>query len=660
MHKITSITLFFLFFLTANGIAQGKLLIIGGGSEKETEKSWNRNAYKWAVDQSKNKRVAIIAYGTATDWLPNYFLNQCGASTATNFNISTNEVANAQSTYDNLMAHDVIFIKGGDQYNYYSAYKGTKTQQAIEDKYNSGGVICGTSAGLAILSKIIFTAQNGTPISEESLINPNNEKIKLANDFFPFFPSHIFDSHFTNRGRFGRLLAFIAHWKFKQEEMITGIGLDEMTALSIDENKNGMVYGIGSANIYKAFSSNTFKQNGMRLLADSVKVIQLLQGCGISFTTGEISGFTQSRIPEIKEENGNYTIFASGGDKLAENTKMIADIVAEAGINSKVLIVTGNDQGFASDYKTEFIRAGATHVDIFSASGASADSEPFKIAIQNAGLLFFVNNKFNELSAFLIGGKAGSALNQKIRADKSITAFVGDNSRFIGKSLVSNYLETDAVYFGLLKTEKGLNLLKSTLIIPNTFSKSSLLENTNAAVPYAILKDTIKYGVWLNRDNYLKYKPNNIGKTYFYASGETPVIILKNSGTKSGFSIQSANGNQSDIPPNFCGFENMTLSLIDETTPYLVGDKVISTGLNLKNKQNVPPSFMLSNNELLVEWPETRYRLSIHDIMGKKVFCRHYAGKGKANLKTMPSGVYIATLQSITTKQTVSKKIVVP
>jgi cyanophycinase-like exopeptidase len=143
MYKIKFIAFIALIFISANIMAQGKLLLIGGGSEKDTEKSWNRSAYKWAVDQSKNKKVAIIAYGSATDWLPDYFVNHCGANSATNFNISTLEVSNSQSAYDNLMAHDVIFIKGGDQFNYYQAYKGTKTQQAIEDKYQDGGVICG-------------------------------------------------------------------------------------------------------------------------------------------------------------------------------------------------------------------------------------------------------------------------------------------------------------------------------------------------------------------------------------------------------------------------------------------------------------------------------------------------------------------------------------
>jgi len=289
----------FVLFISTSIFAQGKLLIIGGGSEKSSENSWNHKAYKWAVDKSVNKKVAIIAYGTADNWLPDYFVNQCGAVEAINFNISDVTTADNQNTYDDLMACDVIFLKGGDQYNYYATYKDTKTEQAIEDKFADGGVICGTSAGLAVLSEVIFTAKNGSAYPDECLKNPNHSDIQLANDFFPFFPGYIFDSHFTIRARFGRLVAFIANWKFNHNEEITGIGIDEMTAMSIDENNLGTVYGIGTANIYNATSSNTFSQSNTRLIADSIEINQLLQGATINFNTGEIKGITEERYPPL-------------------------------------------------------------------------------------------------------------------------------------------------------------------------------------------------------------------------------------------------------------------------------------------------------------------------------------------------------------------------
>ncbi len=60
----------------------------------------------------------------------------------------------------------------------------------------NGGVIGGTSAGLHILSEVLFTAQNGTVYPEEALEDPFNQYMTLEDDFLNLMPGLIFDSHF--------------------------------------------------------------------------------------------------------------------------------------------------------------------------------------------------------------------------------------------------------------------------------------------------------------------------------------------------------------------------------------------------------------------------------------------------------------------------------
>ncbi|MDF1549254.1 MAG: Type 1 glutamine amidotransferase-like domain-containing protein [Bacteroidales bacterium] len=639
----------------------GKLLLIGGGSEKDTENSWNHAAYKWAVDNSANKKVAIIAFGSSTAWLPDYFMNECGATLATNFDISSTATADAQATYDDLMTYDVIFLKGGDQYNYYSTYKGTKTQQAIIDKYNAGGVICGTSAGLAVLSGVIYTAQFNSAYSDDCLKNPYHNDIQLANDFFNFFPGYIFDSHFTIRGRFGRLLAFMANWKFTQNENIKGIGVDEMTAMSIDENNLGKVYGIGSANIYEAFYDHTFSQNETKLIADSVKVTQLIQGCSINFSTGTISGFSQSRTPQIKEESGNYTIYASGSDVLSSNTGLIDDLVNQsANASDNILIITGSNQSLAETYKTALTDAEAANVVIYSATSDMASNADFESAISTAKKIIFVNNYYADIMAFFEAGSAGLALKNKMISNKIILAFIGDNSRFIGRTVVTNYLTTDAAYNGDFIIKPGFNLLKTSVVIPNTFISSDFYENTSAAVPYAMITDTLTYGIWLNKDNYLKYEPNSEDKPHFYASGSSPVIILKNKGTKTGFSVQTAYGDGLDNPPNFSGFENMTLSLIDESTPYQVGNTITITSVKDIQQRTLPSfNYMIRNHQLIIDWPDNKYSVSLYNLSGQLINSGNYQDRSEIPLTGLKQGIYIAKMQGNKSGDLVSKKIII-
>lgn len=647
----------FVFLVTISFANNGNLLIIGGGSEKDSENSWNHAAYSWAIGQAQNKRIAIISYYSESIWLPDYFMNQCGAVFAKNFQIGSLNVADLQSTYDSLITYDVIFFKGGDQYNYYSTYKNTKTQEAAEDVFNNGGVICGTSAGLAILSGVIFTAENGSAYPDDCLKDPNNSNVQLANDFFQFFPGYIFDSHFTIRGRFSRLLAFMANWKFTHNETIKGIGVDEMTALSIDQNNLGTVYGIGSVNLYQVFNENTFSQNNTKLIADSVKVTQLLQGCTIDFNTGIVNGLTLTRNPLIGEENGNYIVLAGGSDNLSNNTDLLNEFVNQTGSNSdKIIIITSGDQSVANNYKDQLEQDGAQDVKIYSATLDMASNTEFENQIYAANKFLFVNNSYGDLMYFLGAGSTGQALNNRIRSNGVILAFIGDNSRYIGHTVVEKYLTADAAYHGELEFNDGLNLLKSTVIIPNTYFSSDYYENTATAVPYAMITDTLTFGIWLNKDNYFKYAPTSNNETYIYGFGISPVMVIKNTGTNTGFSEQSAYGDSNDTPPQFSGFENMTLSLIDESTPYKAGNDVeITTSIESVKTKNIKVLVNNKLNQIDVSCPNDSFQMNIIDTSGRVIKKKQIFDNATVSTDTFKSGIYIINLQS--KNYSVNKKV---
>jgi len=652
---------FILSFSTVNS-QTGKLLLIGGGSEKNTVNSWNKAAYTWAINKSENKKVAIISFGAADNWIPDYFKNSCGAQSAENFDISSIETADSQITYDALIACDVIFLKGGDQFNYYSTYKNTKTQQAIQDVYNRGGVICGTSAGLAVLSEVVYTAANSSAMPLECLNNPQHTSITLADDFFNFFPNYIFDTHFTIRARFPRMLAFMANWKFNHNENIVGIGVDEMTALAIDENKVGTVYGIGSANIYKAFYENTFAQSENKLIADSIQVTQLLQGCSIDFKTSTISGFSQKRTPKIKQETGNYTVLLSGSDELSFNAEFIDHLVnSEGQVSDKIVIITGNETE-GNSYKSSLESKGATQIKSFVLSGALAENSEFKTSINSAKKILFIANEYSQLMSFLEIGSAGQTLASKIHENEMIIAFIGDNSRFAGHTVVEKYLTADAAYYGEIQCKKGLDLLHTSVIIPNTFKSADFYENTASAVPFAMLKDTLTFGIWLNQNNFLKYKPNTSQqKTYFHASGISPVMILKNKGTNSGFSVQTAYGDGKDNAPSFAGFENMTLSLIDKTNEYLCGNEITIQNTNSINSNEKKDFFLsISENKLWVDFSDNEYFIAILDVNGKEIQQMKCFGRESIGIQNYSKGIYFVKLHSKELNHFLVKKIVIP
>jgi len=66
---------FFLFLLFTPLLifSQGSLVLVGGGGESNG--GWSDAPYTWALDQSQNRKVAVIYYSSSTSWTPEYFMD---------------------------------------------------------------------------------------------------------------------------------------------------------------------------------------------------------------------------------------------------------------------------------------------------------------------------------------------------------------------------------------------------------------------------------------------------------------------------------------------------------------------------------------------------------------------------------------------------------
>ncbi|HAY71388.1 MAG TPA: hypothetical protein DCX89_05810, partial [Saprospirales bacterium] len=544
---------FFLLFMLSTVLLHaqnGRLLIVGGGSEKNGANSWSTPAYKWA---GEGRRVAMI--GTSTGSLAPYFKQQCGAAFAREFAVNSRAAADEQSLYDTLMTYQTIFFRGGDQYDYYNYYKGTKLLDAVRQIYQNGGTIGGTSAGMHILSEIVFNARLGSAYPDECIEDPFNKYITLADDFLDFVPGHLFDTHFCERGRFGRLTGFLANYSFTKGMDIVGLGMDDLTCMTIDEHGLGTVFGTGCANLY--IPGSPFSQHDTKLLVDSVRVVQLLHGCTYHFKTGEIGlgTLTAELYPEDMITKGNYTVFASGTKLLQKNLALLNDLQNHTGtVTDPVLILTG-DLALANLYKDELVMLGSNDLVVRQIDGSSADDPELSQLILRSPKIILLSNTTEALRAFIPTAN-GLLLKDKLQSDGTIAAFLGDDARFAGKTVVDNFYEEYASYYAELNFEQGFGLLDQTVIMPNTFFNSDMYENSATAVPYAMARDTLKYGIWLTDENYFRF--SNDGSGYkLHGYGKAPVMVLRNEGGKAGFSSRTSTGSTSSAPRMVAGFEKL-------------------------------------------------------------------------------------------------------
>jgi len=648
------------FLVTPQIFAQkGQFLLVGGGLERTQSGAWNVEPYQWAVNQAKNKKVAIIGYGKEDDpWLRNYFFYNCKAATCVYFNISHDTIINKQKTYDSLMMFDMHFIKGGDQYQYYSRYKGTKIQQAIQDKFNAGGIIAGTSAGMAILSNVVYTAQNGTAYPDECIENPNNEYITLAGDFLNLFPNYLFDTHFAQRGRFARLVSFVANWKLNHNQEVTGLGLDDLTALAIDSNRIGKVYGTGNVTFIRAKSANTFSISTQKLLADTVDIQQLLHGCTINFNTGAVTGLNTDVQPTVTNETGDYTILASGSDFPLDNAPMLNALCNEIGLPTDSILIVTNDTYFADSLRKVIALYGQANVVIDRAITTMQNDSAFNHHIKSVKKIIVYKNDFKTFMNFISGDGNGEQLKRKLLADNITKVFVGDNSRFAGNTVIENYLEPSAAYDSLLTFAPGLNLLRTSIIMPNTFLNTDVYENTVTSVPYTLVRNGLKYGFWLTNHNYMKYAPQN-GKTYVSSYGTAPLMIMRFDGSNTGFSTHSSTGY--GACRMLAGFYNATFSMIDQTTPYKVGDMVISDVEQLPTTTcNVTLYPNPANQSFRMTTNGNIYDIMIYDLTGKLILQEKNIFENKTiSVQSLPVGIYFVRMLNLTTNEQITRKLVI-
>ena len=249
MSKFLNLSIVILLLIPVIITGQGSILMMGGGSDAYYSGAWVEPVYIWFVQQADSGKiinidVSDVAQGYADDFIT------CGADPSSHpLQIATSTAANDSAIYRELISAKGIFIEGGDQWDYVKTWKNTLVVDAIHYVFNNGGVIGGTSAGLAIEGSVSFSAQYGSLYPEDAAYNPYSMDMQFEDDFLQILPGVLTDSHFHPRGRLGRLVPMLARRIQDYHEDLVGIGIDEKTALCLNPDRTGKVYGIGSVTI---------------------------------------------------------------------------------------------------------------------------------------------------------------------------------------------------------------------------------------------------------------------------------------------------------------------------------------------------------------------------------------------------------------------------
>ena len=270
-HKF-GITIILSFILISTLYAQtGDLFIIGGGKRPD---SMINHLVKLSGGIKSHIIVIPNASGDPID-VAKYQINQFlehGAGSA-EYIYAKDEMVNADSIINKINNATCIFFSGGDQRKLTTDLLNSKLLNEIYKKWKNGCVISGTSAGAAVMSKLMITGDESKNESKYPFITIEPENIVLTTGF-GFVKKAIIDQHFIKRNRQNRLISVIL-----EHPELLGIGIDESTAIQLHENGVFEVVGENSVMIFDAYKSKDISiDSNNNYSASNIKIHLLTNG----------------------------------------------------------------------------------------------------------------------------------------------------------------------------------------------------------------------------------------------------------------------------------------------------------------------------------------------------------------------------------------------
>ncbi len=250
---------------------------MGGGPEEDGA------ARRFAESAAGGDIVVLRATGSLTSY-PDYFSFELAPSpspaSVVTIRTSTPPLADHPSVVCRLARAEAVWLAGGSQWDYLGRWP-RAVHLALAEATLRGAAIGGTSAGAVSLGEAVFDARHGTVTSAEALADPAQPSVSVGPSTLPQpeLANVIVDSHFTERSREGRLLAFLGRLLARHRGgPVIGIGIDEGAALEIEGGEyRASSSGGGAVWMYEAFGPATV-QSGTPLTLQGVRRVRVADG----------------------------------------------------------------------------------------------------------------------------------------------------------------------------------------------------------------------------------------------------------------------------------------------------------------------------------------------------------------------------------------------
>lgn len=422
--------------IDSRGIS-GALMIGGGGKLTEA-------AFKRFMSLAGGENASLVVIPTASlradeeeadyaePWQPYQPTNVVVLHTR------DREVANRDEFVAPLRTATAVWISGGSQSRLAEAYVGTAVQDELQALLDRGGVIGGSSAGAAIMSRTMIASGKTQPRMETGL---------------GLLPHAIIDQHFLARDRQQRSLAAV-----EDHPDHFGLGIDEGTVLEV---RGRIMRVIGDSTVTVTLAGSTNR----RPLVYEIRPGQVADLTALRRAAIARSGlvFPDAKVHTPRVDHGSLVIVGGGGvtDDIADR---FVELAGDADAKIVVLPTASDDRsarraGVPSFLSTREVES----VTVLPQRWRDEIESPeFRDAFQNAtGIWFGGGRQWRFIDAY--EGTVAETMFRNVLARGGV---IGGSSA--GASIQAEYMvrgnplgNTDMMAEGY---ERGLNFLPGVAI----------------------------------------------------------------------------------------------------------------------------------------------------------------------------------------------------
>jgi len=276
---------------------KGRLIIIGGHEDREKD----RLILRQVTDCAKRGKVVVctVASDVPGELWETYerAFRELGCSEVVHLDIGRRADLMLDPPLHLMEGANAFFFTGGGQLKITTRFAGTRLCSAVEEFYRQGGTVAGTSAGAAVMAETMIVSG---PSRETHKIG---EALQMAPGL-GFIRDVIVDQHFAERGRIGRLLGAVA-----QNPRFLGLGIDEDTAVVVEQEKRFTVIGAGAAYVADAEDvtyTNVAEEESSRALSlFNIRLHVLSQGDSYDLRTRQPSHQFAKKVDEALSESNH-------------------------------------------------------------------------------------------------------------------------------------------------------------------------------------------------------------------------------------------------------------------------------------------------------------------------------------------------------------------